>query len=112
MFEERQVERKVADDVIGAVFDLFRNRAGDLDEWESSDLAHAIGAHFRGAYGLAAVAAELSITPQDQRSQRWPGSKRGEYQLEQLERAYAYALAEPVRIHPQFGPIVLKKDAA
>jgi len=109
MFAERQAERQIADEAIDLAFSVLRAKDSEIDEWESFELAYAIAAHFRGAYRLAAVAAELSTTPKDRRSPTSLSGKQGEFGLEQLKRAYASVQAEPVRLGTSFGPIILKE---
>jgi hypothetical protein len=76
------------------------------DPWESSCLAHAIGAFFRGAYRLALVEASKALTPIDQRGDNGYASDGKVFSLSELRKAFVSVQAEPVRPFPQFGPIV------
>lgn len=79
------------------------------DMWERVCLAHGISALFRGQYSLAAIDAELALTPANRRSPQWkPPSNPvfARYDFRLLRAALADAEKEPVRPFPHFGPIV------
>ena len=110
MLEERQVERQFADASIGMALEYLRSSGEEPDNWESSELAGAIGAHFRGAYRLAEAAAEKSMTPKEQRSRTAAAVQVTKFSLAELEQAFVWVRAEPIRLSPHFGPIIFTGD--
>jgi hypothetical protein len=108
MLENKQTERRFADTAIEMALERLRLNGREPDCWEMSELTYAIGAHFRGAYRLAEVAAEKSMTPLSQRSSNFVSVPAVQFDLRQLEKAFAYVRAEPLRPCPHFGPILFK----
>jgi len=112
MLEDRQAERQLADAAIETALECLRADGREPDHWESSELAYAIGANFRGAYRLAVVAAEKSMTPSDERDPSSAQGRDAEFSFGQLEQAFATVRAEPLRSVPHFGPIIFVGDAS
>jgi hypothetical protein len=106
---ERKQERAQAVEAIEHAIATIERDGRDPDLWERVFLVQAIGMLFRGGYSLAAVDAQLVLTPVVERSPRPHLPSDPFYDrctLPIVKAALAEALAEPVREFAQLGPII------
>jgi len=109
---DRQQEKNQAVAAIERALSSIEADAGDPDQWERTFLVQAVGCVFRGAYRLAAVDAELALTPPNKRSpapnlQADPFLDKCDVAL--LRKGLREAEAEPVKDYPEFGPVVFRR---
>jgi hypothetical protein len=94
---------------VGDVLDLLDRRGRPLDHWERVNLVTAASSLFHGAYRLAAVQANLALTPPDERGAGPALPKDDIYMradVAMLRQALREVEAGPVEPFPIFGPIV------
>lgn len=106
---ERQSEKAGAVEAIEGALTEIENHGRGPDVWERVFLIQAIGALFRGAYRLAAVDADLAMTPPNERSRRpnlQPDALVDRCDSSLLRAAFREAVAEPIRNFPALGPVV------
>jgi hypothetical protein len=111
--EREQEKARAAQAIEGAIATIERD-GRDPDLWERVFLAQAIAMLFRGGYTLAAVDAQLALTPVAERSPRPHLPSEPFYDrcdLPTLKAALGEALAEPVRAFAQLGPIIFTGQA-
>lgn len=75
------------------------------DGWQRLHLAQAVSWLWRGAYQLAAVNADLALTPAHEHVPL-TDPVTDSFTVEALRRALTAVEAEPVRLAPLLGPIV------
>lgn len=112
---ERAVDKARAVAAIEETIDIIAGNDREPDLWERFYLVEAIGALFRGGYGLAVVDAELALTPVAERSPRPHLLADPLYErcnLTTLKAALGEARAEPLRAFQHFGPIVFTNQNA
>jgi hypothetical protein len=112
---EREQEKRQAVDAIEQALSTIEEQGPEPDQWERTFLVQAIGALFRGGYRLAAVDAELALTPPSERSRASnlrPDPFLDRCQMSVLRAAFREAVAEPVRDFPHFGPIVFTRGTS
>ncbi len=103
----RAAEKADAVEAIEYAFSAVQREGRAPDTWEQECLVEAIGALFRGLYSLASVNAKIALTPADKRSAYWLAEDGLPHcDMPSLSRAFAIAVAEPVRQTGHFGPIV------
>jgi hypothetical protein len=111
---ERKAEKQDAVTAVEEALARIEQQEREPDQWERVFIAEAIGAIFRGSYGLACTDVTVGMTPPDRRSAvpmlpRDPVYNRCNIAL--LRDALREAKAERVRPYPHFGPIVLTGGA-
>jgi hypothetical protein len=111
---EREAEKQDAVTTVEEALAHIEQQEREPDQWERVFIAEAIGAIFRGSYGLACTDVAVGMTPPDGRSAvpmlpRDPLYNRCNIAL--LRDALREAKAEPVRPYPHFGSVVLTGGA-
>jgi hypothetical protein len=106
---ERETEKRNAITVVEEALAGIEEQEREADHWERVFLAEAIGAIFRGCYGLACTDVAVAMTPSNHRSPvpmlpQDPFYDR--YNIALLRDALSEAKAESVRPFPHHGPIV------
>jgi hypothetical protein len=97
---QRQLEKDQAVAAMEEALSAIEADNREPDEWEQEQLAQAVGCLFRYAYRLAAIHAELALTPADERSRSRPRYEGPPFSLSDLRGAYRIALAEPLQDRP------------
>ena len=111
---ERETEKQDAITTVEEALARIEQQEREPDQWERVFIVEAIGAIFRGAYGLACTDVAVSMTPPSGRSPvpmlpQDPLYDRCNIAL--LREALGEARAEAVRLYPHFGPIVFTGGA-
>jgi hypothetical protein len=112
---EREAQKQGAVAAVEEALARIEQQEREPDQWERVFIAEAIGAVFRGNYGLACTDVALAMTPPSGRSPvpmlpEDPLYNRCNIAL--LRDALREAKAEPVRPYPHFGPIVFTGGAS
>jgi hypothetical protein len=103
----RAAEKASAVEAIEYAMAAVEGQGREPDVWERECLVEAVGALFRGLYSLASVNAENALTPADRRSAfGLTEDDLAHCDMSSLARAFAIAVAEPVRPSGHLGPIV------
>ena len=105
----REQEKAQAVEAIANALAIIEGDGRHPDLWEKVFLVQAIGMLFRGGYSLAAVDAQLALTPAPERSPTAHLPSDLFYDrcdLSLLNAAFVEARAEPVRAFPQLGPLI------
>jgi hypothetical protein len=106
---ERQQEKDQAVAVIEGALSAIEADAREPDQWERTLLVQAVGCVFRGIYRLATVDAQLALTPPKERATFQHDSSLDKFDVALLRKGLHEAMAEPVKDHPQFGPVVFRR---
>jgi hypothetical protein len=109
---ERQREKDEAVKAIERALSAIETDNHEPDQWERAFLVQAVSCLFRGAYRLAAVDAQLALTPPNTRSPAsdlQPDTFLDRCNLSVLRAALREAVVEPVRDYPALGPIVFAR---
>ena len=104
--QAREDEKLAALESLADVLAAFRQRQGELDQWERVHLARALAAVLSGCYDIGEHEAALASTPPAEQSLSAWLSKDPIYKqfdIPLFERALTEALAEPARRFPYFG---------
>ena len=105
---DKQAEKQRAVEMIEDALNALDRDDREPDAWERDCLAMAIDSIFRGLYGLAETEANLAMTPPNQRGRPSPlPDENLDFTKKVLREVLAQANAEPLRLSPSFGPIVL-----
>jgi hypothetical protein len=112
---EREAEKQDAVTAVEEPLARIEQQEREPDQWERVFIAEAIGAVFRGSYGLARTDVAVAMTPPSGRSPvpmlpQDPLYNRCNIAL--LRDALQEAKAEPVRQFPNHGPIVFTGGAS
>jgi hypothetical protein len=105
---EREQEKAEAAEAIERALTTIERQGREPDQWERAFLVQAISWLFRGGYRLAAVDAELALTPASERSRTpnlRPDPLLDRCNLGLLRQAYQETTVQPVTDFPAFGPI-------
>lgn len=103
-----RAEKQLAVETVEDALDALDQDDREPDAWERDCLAMAINCIFRGLYGLAETEANLAMTPPNQRGRPSPlPDENLDFTKRLLRDALVQAKAEPVRLYPCFGPIVV-----
>jgi hypothetical protein len=112
---EHEHEKGQAVEAIEQALSTIEERRREPDQWERTFLVQAISWLFRGGYRLAALDADLAMTPPSERSRAsnlQPDPFLDRCNMSLLRAAFEEAAAEPVRDFPHFGPIVFTRGTA
>jgi hypothetical protein len=112
---EREAEKEEAVMAVEEALARIEQQEREPDQWERVFIAEAIGAIFRGSYGLGCTDVAVGMTPPSGRSPvpmlpQDPLYNRCNITL--LRDALQEAKAEPVRPFPHHGPIVFTGGAS
>lgn len=105
---ERQREKDAALAAVEQALAAIEADSREPDQWERVFLVQAIGWLFRGAYRIAAVDAQLALTPANERSRAAnlpDDSSLNRFGVSVLRASLREAVAEPLHDHPVFGPV-------
>jgi hypothetical protein len=108
---EAEAAKRLAVKTIIDVLDSIRNGSRQPDLWERTHLVNAVSAAYRGAYKLAAFEAVIAQALPSERSPAAILPDEPVYHTADLDRirsALAEVEAEPVKLWPEFGPIVFE----
>jgi hypothetical protein len=108
---EREQEKTEAVEAIEHALATIEGQRREPDKWERLFLVQAIGWLFRGGYRLAAVDAELALTPVSERSRASsirPDPFLDRCNVSLLRQAYQEAAAQPLTDFPAFGPVIFR----
>jgi len=111
---ERARERTEAIEAIERALSAIEGQRREPDQWERSFLLQAISWLFRGGYRIAAVDADLALTPPSERSRTpnlRPDPVIDRCDVPVLRAAFREAAAQPVSDFPAFGPIIFTRDS-
>jgi hypothetical protein len=107
----RLTEKERATIHIEESLQVIASRQREPDLWERVCLVQAIGALFRGAYGLASVEAALALTPESERSRKPylpPEAEFARFDMATLRRGFDEARTQEVLDFPAFEPIAFR----
>jgi hypothetical protein len=111
---ERERERTEAIEAIEHALSAIEGQRREPDQWERAFLLQAISWLFRGGYRIAAVDADLAMTPPTERSRTSnlrPDPVIDRCNISVLRTAFREAAAQPVSDFPAFGPIIFTRSA-
>jgi hypothetical protein len=110
---EREQEQTEAVEAIEHALSTIEGQRREPDQWERTFLLQAVDWLFRGGYRLAAVDAELTLTPPPSERSRAsnirPDDTLDRCNISVLRVAFRDAAAQPVSDFPAFGPIILTR---
>jgi hypothetical protein len=92
-----------------------RSSTGQGPHTAQRSIFQAIGWLFRGAYRIAAVDAQLALTPANERSRAAnlpDDSSLSRFGVSVLRASLREAVAEPLHDHPVFGPVAFAQRGA
>jgi len=109
---DRERERTEAIEAIEHALSAIEGQRREPDQWERAFLLQAVSWLFRGGYRIAAVDADLALTPANERSRASnlrPDPVIDRCNLAVLRSAFQDAAAQPVSDFPAFGPIIFTR---
>ena len=109
---ERERERNEAVEAIEQALSAIEGQRREPDPWERAFLLQAVSWLFRGGYRIAAVDAELALTPPNERSRASnlrPDPLIDRCNMSVLRTAFQEAAGQPVSDFPAFGPIIFTR---
>lgn len=109
---KREQERTEAIEAIEYALSAVEGERREPDQWERTFLLQAVDWLFRGGYRLAAVDAELALTPPNERSRATniqPDATLDRCNISVLRAAFRDSAAQPIRDFPAFGPIIFTR---
>jgi hypothetical protein len=111
-YSERVREKSDAVEAIEHTLSVIEGERREPDQWERAFLLQAVSWLFRGGYRIAAVDAELALTPENERSRASnirPDPLLDRCDIALLRTAFQEATAQPVTDFPAFGPIIFTR---